>query len=184
MQILMVIFFAAFTEYDENTDPATDVHHATGGEELSSRYSMWQDVHIMIFIGFGFLMTFLRSYGFSSLTLNFLVGVFAIQWGILCVGFFASLWEAGGVVSDSYGTHATPRITWLHGTSCRGGVPNILPPLGLIAKQFCFICQSSDTRASLFSMPVPGLGDEQGAAPHAPARGGRLRRRCRPHLPR
>ena len=31
----------------------------------------------MIFIGFGFLMTFLRAYGFSSLTINFLVGVFA-----------------------------------------------------------------------------------------------------------
>ena len=45
----------------------------------------------MIFIGFGFLMTFLRSYGFSSLTLNFLVGIYSIEWGILVVGFFAKV---------------------------------------------------------------------------------------------
>ena len=41
---------------------------------------MFMDVHVMIFIGFGFLMTFLRKYGHSSVGLNFLVAAFVIQW--------------------------------------------------------------------------------------------------------
>jgi hypothetical protein len=30
---------------------------------IADLYSMFQDIHIMIFIGFGFLMTFLKKYG-------------------------------------------------------------------------------------------------------------------------
>ena len=64
---------------------------ATDNSQRSTYYGMYQDIHVMIFIGFGFLMTFLRSYGFSSLTLNFLVGIYSIEWGILVVGFFAKV---------------------------------------------------------------------------------------------
>jgi len=45
-------------------------------------YSMFQDVHAMMFIGFGFLMTFLRRYGYSALSFNFLICAFCIQWGL------------------------------------------------------------------------------------------------------
>jgi hypothetical protein len=36
------------TKYDENTDPAADDMEATGGTELR-RYTMWQDVHVMMY---------------------------------------------------------------------------------------------------------------------------------------
>jgi len=42
----------------------------------------------MIFIGFGFLMTFLQRYGFSSVGFNFLVAAFSLQWATLMQGFF------------------------------------------------------------------------------------------------
>jgi ammonium transporter Rh len=42
----------------------------------------------MLFVGFGYLMTFLHRYRYSSLGFTFLVGVFAIEWGILVMGFF------------------------------------------------------------------------------------------------
>lgn len=42
----------------------------------------------MIFIGFGFLMTFLKKYGFSSVGLTMLIAAIIIQWGLLCRGFF------------------------------------------------------------------------------------------------
>merc|ERR1719510_185768 len=51
-------------------------------------YPMFQDVHVMIFIGFGFLMTFLKRYGLSAVSLNMLISAFAIQWTILVSGFF------------------------------------------------------------------------------------------------
>jgi ammonium transporter Rh len=41
---------------------------------------------VMMFIGFGFLMTFLNKYGLSSIGFNFLVTVLAIQWNIFTSG--------------------------------------------------------------------------------------------------
>ena len=48
--------------------------------------SVFQDIHVMMFIGFGFLMTFLKRYGFSSVGLNFLVAAFVLQWATLTGG--------------------------------------------------------------------------------------------------
>ncbi|XP_043857963.1 ammonium transporter Rh type B isoform X4 [Dromiciops gliroides] len=50
----------------------------------------FQDVHTMIFIGFGFLMTFLQRYGFSSIGFNFLLSAFSLQWSTLVQGFLHS----------------------------------------------------------------------------------------------
>lgn len=48
--------------------------------------AVFQDVHIMIFIGFGFLMTFLRHYSFSAVSLNLFISALAIQWSMLLRG--------------------------------------------------------------------------------------------------
>jgi len=39
-----------------------------------------------MFIGFGFLMTFLKRYGYSSVGYNFLVAAFVLEWAILVKG--------------------------------------------------------------------------------------------------
>uniref|UniRef100_A0A8C6NZX5 Ammonium transporter Rh type A n=1 Tax=Nothobranchius furzeri TaxID=105023 RepID=A0A8C6NZX5_NOTFU len=49
-------------------------------------FLVFQDVHVMIFIGFGFLMTFLKRYGFSSVGVNLLLAAFGLQWGLLMQG--------------------------------------------------------------------------------------------------
>jgi ammonium transporter Rh len=41
----------------------------------------------MMFIGFGFLMTFLKRYGFSSVGVNFLLAAFCIEWSTVMRGF-------------------------------------------------------------------------------------------------
>ena len=48
----------------------------------------FQDVHVMIIVGFGFLMTFLKRYSWSSLGFNFLFTAFTVQWAILVQGWF------------------------------------------------------------------------------------------------
>lgn len=48
----------------------------------------FQDIHVMIFIGFGFLMTFLKRYGYSATGLNLFVAALCIQWAILMRGFY------------------------------------------------------------------------------------------------
>jgi ammonium transporter Rh len=39
-----------------------------------------------MFIGFGFLMTFLRRYGYSSVGFNFLIAAYVIEWSLLVRG--------------------------------------------------------------------------------------------------
>ena len=48
----------------------------------------FQDVNIMLFLGIGFLMSFLKQYGLSSVTLNMLCGVVSVEWAALVIGFF------------------------------------------------------------------------------------------------
>ncbi len=50
--------------------------------------AVFQDVHVMIFIGFGFLMTFLKKYGLSAVSLNMMCAVISLEWATLVIGFF------------------------------------------------------------------------------------------------
>ena len=54
-----------------------------------SKYPSFQDVHVMIFIGFGFLMTFLKFHSWGSVSQNFLVAALTIQFYII----FYGIWE-------------------------------------------------------------------------------------------
>jgi ammonium transporter Rh len=51
-------------------------------------YPVFQDVHVMIFIGFGFLMTFIKTSSWSALAFNWIISAWALQWGILSTGFW------------------------------------------------------------------------------------------------
>jgi ammonium transporter Rh len=51
-------------------------------------YPYFRDVNIMIFFGFGFLMTFLRRYGYSAIGYSFLMGCIAVQWSLILNVFF------------------------------------------------------------------------------------------------
>ena len=73
--------FGAFTKYDE--------YGAEGGH--SEKYPYFQDVHIMMLVGFGFLMTVVSRYSWSALGFNFLLTVLVIQWHTLVSGFWASV---------------------------------------------------------------------------------------------
>ncbi|KAK5921583.1 hypothetical protein CgunFtcFv8_018938 [Champsocephalus gunnari] len=91
LQIILIILFATLVQYDHDTDAAAwhDGNHTSESEnDFYYRYPSFQDVHVMIFIGFGFLMTFLQRYGFSSVGFNFLIASFALQWATLMQGFF------------------------------------------------------------------------------------------------
>ncbi|CAB1340474.1 unnamed protein product [Coregonus sp. 'balchen'] len=91
LEIITIILFAVFVVYDDGKHGGHGAHNnATHHEEKAqdplTLYPMFQDVHVMIFVGFGFLMTFLKRYGFSSVGLNLLLAAFALQWGLLMQG--------------------------------------------------------------------------------------------------
>ena len=86
---------------------------------------MFQDVHVMIFIGFGFLMTFLKKYGLSAVSLNMMISALCIQWTILVSGFLHPHYdhceheeEDGGHMKRAakkalYNSNCSPNWPWI-----------------------------------------------------------------------
>ena len=79
VQVIILILYGVGVRYSD----ALFSSEATDGMEV---YPWFQDVHVMIFVGFGFLMTFLRRYAYSAVCLTMLVAVMCIQWYILVSG--------------------------------------------------------------------------------------------------
>uniref|UniRef100_G1PBS1 Ammonium transporter Rh type B n=1 Tax=Myotis lucifugus TaxID=59463 RepID=G1PBS1_MYOLU len=92
LQGATAILFAVFVRYDHETDAARwhEGNHSNADNEFYFRYPSFQDVHAMVFVGFGFLMAFLQRYGFSSVGFTFLLAAFALQWSTLVQGFLHS----------------------------------------------------------------------------------------------
>ncbi|TMW63145.1 hypothetical protein Poli38472_002086 [Pythium oligandrum] len=81
-EIVCLMFYAVHfeTAHYKNTKSSGDEP-----TRLKEVYAMFMDVHVMIFVGFGFLMTYLRKYSLSAVSLNFVVAALSLQWGIVCV---------------------------------------------------------------------------------------------------
>ncbi|XP_062972028.1 ammonium transporter Rh type A isoform X1 [Elgaria multicarinata webbii] len=81
LEVAIIVLFGIFVKYETKgrSGNITDESHL---------YPFFQDVHVMIFVGFGFLMTFLKKYGFSSIGNTFLIAALGLQWGILLQGFW------------------------------------------------------------------------------------------------
>lgn len=90
------ILFAVFVRYDRETDAALWHwgNHSNADNEFYFRYPSFQDVHAMVFVGFGFLMAFLQRYGFSSVGFTFLLAALALQWSTLVQGFLHSFHDS------------------------------------------------------------------------------------------
>lgn len=94
----------------------------------------FQDVHAMVFVGFGFLMVFLQRYGFSSVGFTFLVATFTLQWATLVQGFLHSF--HGGHIHVSVERWAT-----VHPWPPKGPAPQrvlqatVCSPRGLTANE-------------------------------------------------
>ena len=58
---------------------------------MQTFFPMWTDSNIMVFVGFGFLKTFLRTASWSAITFNLLIGAMACQWAILFYGMWIKL---------------------------------------------------------------------------------------------
>ena len=87
-QVLLFIGYYLFTDY---SNEATGTVNGSVSNDINKYYPFFQDVHVMIFIGFGYLMTFLKKYAFTSIGYTFLIGSFIIQYSILVNGLFHNI---------------------------------------------------------------------------------------------
>lgn len=96
VQLFIILMVSLFTEYDNsikgNPTAVSNMGNPTaGGTQVYPSYTQFMDVHVMIFVGFGFLMTFLYKYSFSAVGFNFAVASLAIQWHVIVAGFWEHL---------------------------------------------------------------------------------------------
>ena len=70
---LLVVCFSLFTKYSAEDD-------------AEQYYMHYTHVAIMIFVGFGFLMTFLKRYSWGAVSLNFMTSCLMMLAAILVVG--------------------------------------------------------------------------------------------------
>ena len=52
-------------------------------ERWNAYNPLFNDVHVMVFLGIGFLLTFLKNYSLTALTFNLIIGAISVQWYIL-----------------------------------------------------------------------------------------------------
>ncbi|KAM5256476.1 ammonium transporter Rh type A [Ctenodactylus gundi] len=92
LEVAMIVLFGLFVGYE--TDPQSsqlsNITKPPQTDAFLQEYPLFQDVHVMIFVGFGFLMTFLKKYGFSSVGINLLIAALGLQWGTIVQGLLNS----------------------------------------------------------------------------------------------
>ena len=89
LELIVFVLYGIFVRFDELA--RMDDSHEFSQESFNSftlRYPILQDVHVMMFIGFGFLMTFLKHHSWSGVSINFIAAAVAIQFYILFHGFW------------------------------------------------------------------------------------------------
>lgn len=88
-EILMIILYGTMVKYEDEGEvigKGAQYRDAKEKDQMGITYTMFQDVHVMIFVGFGFLMTFLKRYSFSAVGLNMMISAIGIQWSMLIYG--------------------------------------------------------------------------------------------------
>lgn len=83
-QVVVLILFATLADYAPYEDPALNTNVTSQrSNSISDYYPMFQDIHVMIFFGIGFLLTFMKKYGYASISYNLFIGALIVQWSTL-----------------------------------------------------------------------------------------------------
>ena len=86
--MLFWLFFGLFggsRVFPENTFEGTTTRALDG-------YNLFIGVVIMMLVGFGYLMTFMKYYGLGAVGFCLIVTAIGLQWGLLIEAFFTQVW--------------------------------------------------------------------------------------------
>ena len=75
------------TFISKSSNENNNINQNINDSNFCRHFTVIIDIHMMLIGGFGFLMTFLKRYGFSSLGLTFIVVTVTTEWAILLRGF-------------------------------------------------------------------------------------------------
>lgn len=82
LEIAIVILYGIFVRVQNHSDPEKNLY-----------YPMFQDVNVMMLIGFGFLMTFIKNHTWSALSYTFFINAIVVQLYPLLQGFWSRVFH-------------------------------------------------------------------------------------------
>lgn len=102
-EIIVIAIYGTCTEFNSGIKIAPAAMSIQGVnqeimssiEKMQSYYPFFQDIHAMIFIGFGFLMVFLKTHSWTSVCFNYLIAAWALQITILLTSFWHKVLHEG-----------------------------------------------------------------------------------------
>lgn len=93
-QLFLVIIFFVGTDYEEkprdprNNEPSNESPDAGKDSIIANWYWYFNHIVMMMPIGFGYLVTFLRKYRYSGIGFTFLLTALIFQWSLIIVTFW------------------------------------------------------------------------------------------------
>ncbi|KAL3315118.1 hypothetical protein Ciccas_006244 [Cichlidogyrus casuarinus] len=90
VQVAFLVIFGTKLQYGPNTTSRTNLEILDTQQKVVNTdvpiYQYLKDVQVMMVVGFGFLMTFLRKHGYSSIGYNLFLCALVIQWALIMNG--------------------------------------------------------------------------------------------------
>ena len=89
-EMILIVAFVFCTSYDTDRPHPSTVNLFSDGKEIEfgQLYQIFMNIHAMVFVGFGFLMVFLRTHSWTAIGYTFLIGAYAVQITILLTAFW------------------------------------------------------------------------------------------------
>ena len=78
-EFICILFYGLFVEFGPGVSadsPAAD--EANTINLMVNHYPMYMDIHVMVFVGFGFLMTFLKCSSWTAIGFTYLIACWSI----------------------------------------------------------------------------------------------------------
>lgn len=98
LEVIIIALYGVFVRIEKPSEIASDLN--------SNRYPAFQDVSVMMLIGFGFLMAFSRSFSWSAISYTFFMNAILVQLYILLSAFWKRVLYIG-FNSDNYYIYLT-----------------------------------------------------------------------------
>ncbi|CAH2302961.1 ammonium transporter Rh type B-like [Pelobates cultripes] len=85
----LLVVFILYVDYDDQTS-SLPLSNSTlpKDNQLYEIFPFFKDINVMLFIGLGLMLSFLKLYSFGGVAFNFLIANFSIQWSLVVQGFF------------------------------------------------------------------------------------------------
>jgi len=80
--IILFFFFFFAVYYKDMYKTETDGDSKNAENDIKQKYKLFQEINIMIYLGFSFLRSFLKHYSWSSITLTLMGGVLSFEFAL------------------------------------------------------------------------------------------------------